>query len=108
MESGDEDGVGGVERTRAACRNDSSPILLDHCERAAGQVAQRVREVGGVALLESFPREVAVAVIRHFAQERVPKGVDAEPVYRLVEIGFDSARLAEAFAAESDESVCPH
>jgi hypothetical protein len=55
-------------------------VLLDHRDGAAGEVAERVREVGVVALLEPLPAEVAVAVERHLAQQEVAERVDAEAV----------------------------
>jgi hypothetical protein len=62
--------VGGVDVAARRRRHDAPAVLLEHRDGAAGEVAERVREVGVVALLEPLPGEAAVAVERHLAQQK--------------------------------------
>ena len=53
----------------------ASTIPLHHCYRAAGEIAERVRKVGVVPLLEPLPRKIAVGVERHLANQEIPERI---------------------------------
>ena len=61
-----------------AHRNHAAAILIDHRQRAAGQVAEAVGEIGIVAADQRVVAEAAVLAEDHFAQQEVAQRVGAE------------------------------
>ena len=88
--------------------HDAVEILLDHRDRAAGQIAERIRQVTGVPLFEALPREVAVAVERDFAQQYVAECIGAVAVDGFAEVELHAGALGKALTAQLYEPMRPH
>jgi len=65
--------IGFVEALSA--RHNAIAVTLDHRRRAAGQIPERVSKVGVVAVLESLPGKVSVAVEGNLAQQEIAERV---------------------------------
>ena len=94
----------GAERSSG---DDPIPVLLDHREYPACQVAEPVGQLRIVQLGEPLPGEVAVGLPGDLAHEVEAEGVGAEAIDRLAQFELDPGTLGEALPAEVDESVGP-
>ena len=97
----------GVQRGGVAGRDRAAAVLHDHRERARDQVAEPVGQIGGVALVEPLPGEVAVRLESHFAEQEVAEGVGAVAVDGRVEAHRATLRLGDLGAAPLDVAVRP-
>ena len=69
---------GAIADRRGPFGNLAAAVLMNQGQRAAGEVAQAVREVGIVALDQRVVTEVAVLAEDHLAQQVIPQGIGAE------------------------------
>ncbi len=92
----------GLERGR---RQRQPAVLLHHGRDPAHQVAQVVGQVDVVALLETLPREVAVAAVRDLLHQVQPQRIGAEMVGRVERVDHGAERLAHLLALEVHPAV---
>src|SRR6266849_2692057 len=85
----------------------TAAILLDHCEDAAGEVAEAVGEVAVVALNERVVTEISVLPENGLAQKIVAKRIHAEDVDDGPRANDVAERLAHLGAVHEQPAVGP-
>src|SRR5207244_4771565 len=83
-------------------------VALYHRDRTTGEIAEGVGEIRVVALLESLPRKVAVAVERHFAHQEIAERIRAVATNRIPQIEIATSRFADTGTAHQNETVYPY
>ena len=83
-------------------------VAVDHRQRAAGEVAVLVGELGGVARLEALGRDLAVLSEADLAQRVVAQGVGAVELDHPERLDDVPERLGHLVLAEQQEAVDPH
>ena len=99
--------IGGVDFVPISCRHDTATVPLDHRGRSAGEISQRVGEIGVIALLESFPGKVAIAIEWNLAQEEISERIRPITADGVAQIEIAAGRLADARAADQHEAMNP-
>ena len=99
LEVGDERGVD------VDVGHDPVAVAADHRQRAAGEVAELVGELGLVALLEGRGGDRAVLAEGDVAQEVVAQGVGAEAIDDLEGVEHVAQRLAHLLAVHQEVAV---
>jgi hypothetical protein len=87
------------------CGNLALPVLIDHGQRAAGEIAQAVGEIGIVAADERVVAEAAVLPEDHFAQQEVAQGVGAHHLLNRLGAHDVAARFAHLVVLEQQPAV---
>src|SRR5438445_5156914 len=80
-------------------------VLRDQAHDAAVEVAQVVRQVGVITLLETFPAKVTVAGERALAHEVIAKRFGAELGNNLHRLDDIAERFTHLLALEINEAV---
>ena len=83
-------------------------ILGDHRERALGEVAKPVREIGRVARDDRLVAVIAVAAEGHLAQHEVAQGIDAVGGDEVERVDDVAERLRHLLAPRQQEAVPKH
>src|SRR5918992_1577067 len=83
-------------------------VAPDHRKRAAGEVAVLVGELGRVAGLEAFGRDLAVGAEAHLAQDVEAEGVGAVKLGHLERLDHVPQQLRHLLLAEQEEAVDAH
>src|SRR2546427_12280364 len=82
-------------------------VLFDHCEHAAGEVAQAVGQVAVVTLDKRVVAEIAVLAENGFAQKIVAESVHAKDVHDGPWAHDVAERLAHFRAVHEQPAVSP-
>ena len=81
---------------------------MRHGAYAAYEIAEIVRQIDVVALVESIPRKIAITPKDNFLCQVQTQGIDAMPVRGLDWIDRRAERFAHLLAAERHEAVSEH
>src|SRR5260221_13491756 len=92
--------VGRVYLVGLALWNYSIPVPLDHRDGSAREIPPRVCKIGIVSVLEAPPRKTSVRIERYFSEQKVSERIDAEPVYRFVDVERDPSGFAESITGK--------